>query len=168
MRNNCTIGKLSERNKAGDEEAIHRRNRSCMSGVGVAQPWSELYVQSRTWTVPLHQSAPPLMHHLIAHPHPHHLNFGVPHLNRVLFTHLASSPCRVHQNQAPKALFSFLAWSAPSLVRRPIVHPHLLGILALLSNYMHTFKFPFSIFTYYFKPMFYYIFLPKIYLEMLH
>jgi len=59
MRNNCTIGKLSERNKAGDEEAIHRRNRSCMSGVGVAQPWSELYVQSRTWTVPLHQSAPP-------------------------------------------------------------------------------------------------------------
>jgi hypothetical protein len=107
VRNDCTVGKLSERNEAGDEEAIHRRNRSCMSGVGVAQPWSELYVQSRTWTVPLHQSAPPLMHHLIAHPHPHHLNFGVPHLNRVLFTHLASSPCRVHQNQAPEAWFLF-------------------------------------------------------------
>jgi hypothetical protein len=54
VRNDCTVGKLSERNEAGDEEAIRRRNRSCMSGVRVAQPWSELYVRSRKWTVPLH------------------------------------------------------------------------------------------------------------------
>ena len=53
MRNDCTVGKLSERNKAGDEEVIHRRNWSCMSGVGVAQPRLELYVRSWKWTVPL-------------------------------------------------------------------------------------------------------------------
>ena len=49
MRNDCTVGKLSERNEADDEEAIHRRNRSCVSGVGVAQPRSELYVRSWSW-----------------------------------------------------------------------------------------------------------------------
>ena len=38
MRNDCTVGKLSERNEAGDEEAICRRNRSCVSSVRVAQP----------------------------------------------------------------------------------------------------------------------------------
>jgi len=38
MRNDCTVGKLSEHNEAGDEEAIRRRNQSCVSGVGVAQP----------------------------------------------------------------------------------------------------------------------------------
>jgi len=38
MRNDCTVGKLSERNEADDEEVIRRRNRSCVSGVGVAQP----------------------------------------------------------------------------------------------------------------------------------
>jgi len=53
MRNDCIVGKLSERNEAGDEEAICRHNWSCMSGVGVAQPWLELYVQSWKWTVPL-------------------------------------------------------------------------------------------------------------------
>jgi hypothetical protein len=42
MRNDCTVGKLSERNEAGDEEAICRRNRSCVSGVGVVCPESEL------------------------------------------------------------------------------------------------------------------------------
>ena len=57
MRNDCTVGKLSERNEAGDEEAIHRHNQSCMSGVGVAQPWLELYVRSWSWkwTVPLQE-----------------------------------------------------------------------------------------------------------------
>jgi len=35
VRNDCIVGKLSERNEAGDEEAIHRRNWSCVSGVGV-------------------------------------------------------------------------------------------------------------------------------------
>ena len=44
MRNDCIVGKLSECNEAGDEEAIHRRNQSCVSGVGVAQPQSELGV----------------------------------------------------------------------------------------------------------------------------
>ena len=55
MRNDCTVGKLSERNEAGDEEAICRCNQSCVSGVGVAQPQSELYVRSwsQKWTVPL-------------------------------------------------------------------------------------------------------------------
>ena len=55
MRNDCTVGKLSERNEADDEEAICRRNRSCMSRVGVVQPRLELYVwsRSRKWTVPL-------------------------------------------------------------------------------------------------------------------
>jgi hypothetical protein len=33
VRNDCTVGKLSERNEAGDEEAIRRCNRSCVSGV---------------------------------------------------------------------------------------------------------------------------------------
>ena len=42
MRNDYTVGKLSERNEADDEEAIRRRNQSCVSGVGVAQPWLEL------------------------------------------------------------------------------------------------------------------------------
>ena len=55
MRNDCTVGKLSERNEAGDEEVICRRNWSCVSGVGVAQPQSELYVRSRKWTVPLQE-----------------------------------------------------------------------------------------------------------------
>ena len=41
MRNDCTVGKLSERNEAGDEEAIRRRNRSCISRVGVVCPESE-------------------------------------------------------------------------------------------------------------------------------
>ena len=50
MRNDC---KLSEHNEAGDEEAIRRCNRSCVSGVGVTQPQSELYVRSRKWTFPL-------------------------------------------------------------------------------------------------------------------
>jgi len=45
VRNDCTVGKLSECNEAGDEEAICRHNRSCMSGVGVAQPQSELGVR---------------------------------------------------------------------------------------------------------------------------
>ena len=45
MRNDCTVVKLSERNEADDEEAIRGRNRSCTSGVGVAQPRSELYVR---------------------------------------------------------------------------------------------------------------------------
>jgi hypothetical protein len=56
MRNDCTVGKLSEHNEADDEEAICRSNWSCMNGVGVAQPQSELYVQSqsRKWMVPLH------------------------------------------------------------------------------------------------------------------
>ena len=45
MRNDCTVVMLSERNEADDEEAICGRNRSCVSGVGVAQPRSELYVR---------------------------------------------------------------------------------------------------------------------------
>jgi hypothetical protein len=55
VRNDCTVVKLSERNEADDEE-VRRRNQSCVSGVGVAQPRSELYVQSRSWkwVVPLH------------------------------------------------------------------------------------------------------------------
>jgi len=55
VRNDCTVVKLSECNEADDEEAIRRRNRSCTGGVGVAQPRSELYVQSRSWkwVVPL-------------------------------------------------------------------------------------------------------------------
>ena len=59
MRNDCTVGKLNARNEADNEadgeEAIQRRNRSCVSGVRVVQPRSELYVQgqSRRWTVPL-------------------------------------------------------------------------------------------------------------------
>ena len=48
MRNDCTVVKLSEHNEADDEEAICRRNRSCVSRVGVAQPLSELYVRSRS------------------------------------------------------------------------------------------------------------------------
>ena len=53
MRNDCTVVMLSERNEADDEEAIHRHNRSCVSGVGVAQPQSESEL-SRKWVVPLH------------------------------------------------------------------------------------------------------------------
>jgi hypothetical protein len=59
VRKDCTVGKLSERNKAGNEadgeEAVRRRSRSCARRVGVAQPRSELYVRdwSRRWTVPL-------------------------------------------------------------------------------------------------------------------
>ena len=55
MRNDCTVVELSEHNEADDEEAIRRRNRSYASGVGVAQPRSELYVRSRSWkwVVPL-------------------------------------------------------------------------------------------------------------------
>ena len=52
MRNDCTVVMLSERNEADDEEAIRRRNRSCVSGVGVAQPRSESEL-SRKWVVPL-------------------------------------------------------------------------------------------------------------------
>jgi len=57
----CTVGKLSERNEAGDQEAIRRRNRSCVSRVGVAQPQSELYVRSQSWKwmVPLQYLALP-------------------------------------------------------------------------------------------------------------
>src|SRR6267154_4488889 len=60
MRKDCTVGKLSERNEAGNEadgeEAVRRCSRSCARGVRVAQPRSELYVRdrSRRWTVPLH------------------------------------------------------------------------------------------------------------------
>jgi len=55
VRNDCTVVELSEHNEADDEEAIRRRNRSYASGVGVAQPRSELYVRSRSWkwVVPL-------------------------------------------------------------------------------------------------------------------
>ena len=65
MSNDCTVGKLSKRNEAGDEEAICRCNRSCVSGVGVVCPEPELCVrsQSRKWTVPLH-------HHLRRHNNP--------------------------------------------------------------------------------------------------
>ena len=58
MRKDCTVGKLSERNEADDEEVICRRNWSCMNGVRVAQPQSELGVQSRSqkWVVPLHMA----------------------------------------------------------------------------------------------------------------
>ena len=58
MRNDCTVVELSEHNEADDEEAIRRRNWSYASGVGVAQPRSELYVRSRSWkwVVPLHPS----------------------------------------------------------------------------------------------------------------
>src|SRR6266481_4607992 len=47
---------LSERNEADDEEAIRRRNRSCVSGVGVAQPRSESEL-SRKSVVPLQRQA---------------------------------------------------------------------------------------------------------------
>ena len=59
MGNDCTVGKLSEHNEADNEAdgegVIRRHNRSCISGVGDAQPQSELYVRgrSRRWTVPL-------------------------------------------------------------------------------------------------------------------
>ena len=53
MRNDCIVGKLSEHNEAGDEEAICRCNRSCVSGVGVAQPQSELGVRSSVATARL-------------------------------------------------------------------------------------------------------------------
>jgi hypothetical protein len=62
VRKDCTVGKLSERNEAGNEadgeEAVRRRSQSCARGVGVAQPRSELYVRDRSWrwTVPLHLS----------------------------------------------------------------------------------------------------------------
>jgi len=52
VRNDCTVVMLSERNEADDEEAIRRRNRSCVSGVGVAQPRSESEL-SRKSVVPL-------------------------------------------------------------------------------------------------------------------
>ena len=42
MRNDCTVGKLSECNEAGNEEAIRRRNRSCAATVGVVCLESEL------------------------------------------------------------------------------------------------------------------------------
>jgi len=48
---------LSERNEADDEEAIRRRNQSCVSGVGVAQPRSESEL-SRKSVVPLQQQPP--------------------------------------------------------------------------------------------------------------
>jgi hypothetical protein len=54
VRNDCTVVMLSERNEADDEEAIRRRNRSCVSGVRVAQPRSESEL-SRKSVVPLQQ-----------------------------------------------------------------------------------------------------------------
>ena len=45
MRKDCTVGKLSERNEAGNEadgeEAVRRRSRSCAATVGVVCPRSE-------------------------------------------------------------------------------------------------------------------------------
>jgi hypothetical protein len=51
MRMDCTVGKLSECNKAGDEETVDVM--SYVYGVGVVQPQSELHMQSRKWVVPL-------------------------------------------------------------------------------------------------------------------
>jgi hypothetical protein len=45
VRKDCAVGKLSERNKAGNEavgeEAVRRRSRSCAATVGVVCPRSE-------------------------------------------------------------------------------------------------------------------------------
>ena len=63
MRKDCTVGKLSERNEAGNEadgeEAVRRRNRSCAATVGVVCPRSEsemdgpltVYFVHRSWYV---------------------------------------------------------------------------------------------------------------------
>jgi len=58
VRNDCTVGKLSERNEADDEEAIRRRNQSCVNGVGVAQPQSESYVRRSRVGVVLEMGSP--------------------------------------------------------------------------------------------------------------
>jgi len=47
VRNDCTVGKLSERNESDDEEVIRRRSRSCAD-----EPHSVLPMYSRV-LVPL-------------------------------------------------------------------------------------------------------------------
>jgi len=52
MRNDCTVGKLSERNEADDEEVIRRCNRSCVFRVGVICPELELEMDGPLTDIP--------------------------------------------------------------------------------------------------------------------
>jgi hypothetical protein len=47
VRKDCTVGKLSECNEAGDEETVDVM--SYVYRVGVAQPQSELHMRSRSY-----------------------------------------------------------------------------------------------------------------------
>ena len=56
MGRDCTVGKLSECNEAGDKETVDVM--SCTNGVGVAQPRSELDVWSQKWVSPYSEDGP--------------------------------------------------------------------------------------------------------------
>ena len=59
----------------------------------------------------------------------------------------------------PAQAAALLGMTLPEQIQTPT--DTLLGILVILSNYMHILNSSFSIPTYYFKLMFYYYFLPK-------